>query len=116
MTAFNAEVDKFYDYAETGKVCPSSTSFCCNVGQAELWPAAEACVLACTKNKKSLNFASSGSWHLKVGIRTPENDFQIYRPINDPWHSVSSLGGDIGGGMSRNRFRAITFDWSVLQT
>ena len=68
------------------------------------------------QKKKSLNFASSGSWHLKVGIRTPENDFQIYRPINDPWHSVSSLGGDIGGGMSKNRFRAINVDWSVLQT
>ena len=91
VTAFNAEVDKFYDYAETGKVCPSSTSFCCNVGQAELWPAAEACVLACTKNKKSLNFASSGSWHLKVGMETPENNFQIYRPINDPWRALCSL-------------------------
>ena len=63
--------------------------------------------------KKSLNFASSSWWHLKVGMETPENDFQIYRPINDPRRAVSSLGGDIGGGMSKNRFRAITFDWSV---
>ena len=47
--------------------------------------------LACAKNKKSLNFASSGSWHLKVGMETPENDFQIYRPINDPWRAVCSL-------------------------
>ena len=40
--------------------------------------------LACAK-KKSLNFASSGSWHLKVGMETPENDFQIYWPINRGW-------------------------------
>ena len=51
----------------------------------------EWCRVACTKNKKSLNFASSGSWHLKVGMETPENDFQIYRPINDPWRAVCSL-------------------------
>ena len=43
------------------------------------------------QKKKSLNFASSGLWHLKVGMETPENDFQIYRPINDPWHSVFVL-------------------------
>ena len=49
-------------------------------------------------------------------METPQNDFQIYRPINDTWQAVSSLGGDIGGGMSKNRFRAINFDWSVLQT
>ena len=29
---------------------------------------------------------------------------------------VPDVGGDIGGGMSKNRFRAITFDWSVLRT
>merc|ERR1711888_427573 len=45
----------------------------------------------CQKKKKSLNFASSGSWHLKVGMETPENDFQIYRPINDPWQAVFVL-------------------------
>ena len=50
------------------------------------------CKIACTKKKKSLNFASSGSWHLKVGMETPENDFQIYRPINDPWHAVFIFG------------------------
>ena len=49
------------------------------------------CAIACAKNKKSLNFASSGSWHLKVGMETPENGFQIYRPINDPWRAVCSL-------------------------
>ena len=31
--------------------------------------------------KKSFNFASASWWHLKVGMETPENDFQIYRPI-----------------------------------
>ena len=49
------------------------------------------CIVACAKNKKSLNFASSDSWHLKVGMETPENDFQIHRPINDPWQAVCSL-------------------------
>ena len=34
-------------------------------------------------------------------METPQNDFQIYRPINDTWQAVSSLGGDIGGGMSK---------------
>ena len=53
--------------------------------------AGDACALACAKNKKCLNFASSGSWHLKVGMETPENDFQIYRPINDPRRAVCSL-------------------------
>ena len=48
------------------------------------------CLLACAK-KKSLNFAPSGSWHLKVGMETPENDFQIYRPINDPRRAICSL-------------------------
>ena len=49
-------------------------------------------------------------------METPQNDFQIYRPINDTWQAVSSLGGDIGRGMSKHSFRAINFDWSVLQT
>ena len=35
-------------------------------------------------------------------METPQNDFQIYRPINDTWQAVSSLGGDIGGRMSKN--------------
>ena len=91
VTAFNAEVDKFYDYAETGKVCPSSTSFCCNVGQAELWPAAEACVLACTKNKKSLNFASSGSWHLKVSTLPTGEVGQKYYALKKSSPFVNSL-------------------------
>ena len=66
--------------------------------------------------KKSLNFASASWWHLKVGMETPQNNFQIYRPINDPCQAVCSLAGDIGGGVSKNHFRAITFDWSVLRT
>ena len=47
-------------------------------------------------------------------METPQNDFQIYRPINDTWQAVFSLEGDIAGGISKNRFRTITFDWSVL--
>ena len=35
------------------------------------------CTVACAKNKKSLNFASSSWWHLKFGMKTPENYFQI---------------------------------------
>ena len=31
-------------------------------------------------------------------METPQNDFQIYRPINDTWQAVFSLEGDIGGG------------------
>ena len=57
------------------------------------------CLVACAK-KKSLNFASASWWHLKVGMETPENDFQIYRPINDPRRAVCSLAGDIGGGIA----------------
>ena len=49
-------------------------------------------------------------------METPENDFQIYRPINDLRLAVFSLAGDIAGGISKNRFRAITFDWSVFWT
>ena len=69
----------------------------------------EGCTVACAKNKKSLNFASSGSWHLKVGMETPENDFQIYRPINDPWRAVCSLEreyrwGNIQKSLSGNNF------------
>ena len=66
--------------------------------------------------KKSWNFAFIFWGHLKGGIETPQNDFQIYRPINDPRQAVLSLAGDIGGGISKNRFRAITFDWRVLRT
>ena len=48
------------------------------------------CPLACAK-KKSLDFASPSWWHLKVGMETPESDFQIYSPINDPRRAVCSL-------------------------
>ena len=41
--------------------------------------------------KKGLNFASASWWHLQVGMKTPENDFQIYSPINDPWQAVFLL-------------------------
>ena len=75
-----------------------------------------ACTLACAKKNKSWNFASVFWGHLKGGMETPQNDFQIYRPINDPRRAVCSLEGDIGGGISKNHFRAITFDWSVLRT
>ena len=65
--------------------------------------------VACAKNKKSLNFASPSWWHLKVGMETPENDFQIFRPINDPWRSVCSLErgyrwGNIQKLLSGNNF------------
>ena len=73
-------------------------------------------LIACAKKNKSWNFASIFWGLLEVGMESPKNDFQIYRPINDPRRAVSSLGGDIGGGMSKNRFRTITFDWSVLRT
>ena len=49
-------------------------------------------------------------------METPQNDFQIYRPLNDTWQAIFSLAGDIGGGISKNRFWSITFDWSVLRT
>ena len=71
--------------------------------------------LACAKNKKSLNFALSDSWHLKVGMETPENNFQIYRPINDPLQAVLSLAGDIAGKYPKKEW-SIIFDWSVLRT
>ena len=74
------------------------------------------CLLDCAKKNKSWNFASIFWGHLKGGIETPQNDFQIYRPINDTWQAVFSLEGEIGGGISKNRFRTITFDWSVLRT
>ena len=47
-------------------------------------------------------------------MEPPQNDLQIYSPINKPWQAVFSLEGDIAGGISKNRFRTITFDWSVL--
>ena len=56
-----------------------------------MWKRLQRCSVAFAKNKKSLNFASSSWWHLKVGMETPENDFQIYRPINDPRRAVCSL-------------------------
>ena len=68
------------------------------------------------KKNKSWNFAQFFWGLLEVGMESPKNDFLIYRPINDTRQAVSSLGGDIGGGMSKNRFRTITFDWSVLWT
>ena len=33
-----------------------------------------------------------------------------------PAPALSCIAGDIGGGISKNHFRAITFDWSVLRT
>ena len=59
------------------------------------------CVITslCQKNK-SWNFASIFWGHFKVGIETPQNNFQIYRPINDPRRAVCSLAGDIGRGLS----------------
>ena len=61
------------------------------------------------QKQKSLNFASSSWWHLKVGMETPENDFQIYRPINDPRRAVCSLErgyrwGNIQKSLSGNNF------------
>ena len=41
--------------------------------------------------KKKWNFASETWGHLERGMETPENNFQIYRPINDPWQAVCSL-------------------------
>ena len=41
--------------------------------------------------KKKWNFASETWGHLERGMETPENNFQIYRPINDPWRAVCSL-------------------------
>ena len=67
------------------------------------------------QKKQKLEFCLALLGALGVGIETPQNDFQIYRPINDPRRAVCSLPGDIGGGISKNRFRAITFDWSVLR-
>ena len=46
----------------------------------------------------------------------PKNKFQIYRPINATGRTILSIAGDIAGGISENRFRAITFDWSDLRT
>ena len=65
--------------------------------------------VACAKDKKCLNFASSGSWHLKGNMETRENDFQIYRPINDPRRAVCSLErgyrwGNIQKLLSGNNF------------
>ena len=74
----------------------------------------EACTVACTKKK--WNFAQLFWGHLKGSKETPQNDFQIYRPLNDTWQAVFSLEGDIAGRISTNRFRTITFDWSVLRT
>ena len=55
------------------------------------------CTVACAKTNKSWNFASIFGGLLEVGMESPKNDFQIYRPINDPRRAVSSLGGDIVG-------------------
>ena len=33
-----------------------------------------------------------------------------------PAPAFSCIAGDIAGGISKNCFRAITFDWSVLRT
>ena len=37
-------------------------------------------------------------------METSQNDFQIYRPVNETWQAVFSLEGDIAGGISKNRF------------
>ena len=52
-------------------------SFALPISSAQLSFDEYVCGVACAKNKKCLNFASSGSWHLEVGMETPENDFQI---------------------------------------
>ena len=51
-----------------------------------------------------------------MGEESHQKKIQNYRPINKNIPAVSSLGGDIGGARSKNLFRAITFDWSVLRT
>ena len=48
-------------------------------------------------------------------FQSPQNQFQRYRPINDILQAILSVAGDIAGGISKNRFRAITFDWSDLR-
>ena len=53
--------------------------------------------LACAKKNKIWNFAQFFWGHLEIDMETPQNDFQIYRPINDTWQAVFSLAGDIGG-------------------
>ena len=68
-----------------------------------------ACTLACAKKNKSWNFASVFWGHLKGGMETPQNDFQIYRPINDPRRAVCSLErgyrwGNIQKSLSGNNF------------
>ena len=51
-------------------------------------------ILACTKKYKKWNFALLFWGHLKGGMETPQNDFQIYRPINDTWQAISIFNGN----------------------
>ena len=65
------------------------------------------CRLACTEK---LEFCLALLGALGDWYRDPTIFFlQIYRPINDTWQAVSSLGGDIGGGRSKNLFSGNNF-------
>ena len=75
--------------------------------------------LACAKEEEKIGIllvllVTKIWWHLKVGMETPQNDFQIHRPLNDHCRALFSFRGNIAEIISKNRFRAITFDWSVL--
>ena len=49
-------------------------------------------LLAWAKKKKFWIWASVFAGQFFIGIRTPQKNFQIYRPINDSLLAISILG------------------------
>ena len=76
----------------------ANSSRCCSCGQVSAHHcsfqlgSSVPCSLAWTKKKKNWIWASLFAGQFQNGVRTPQNFFQIYRPINDSWLAISILG------------------------
>ena len=66
------------------------------------------------KQKKGIGLLASEALHGWSG--EPQNNLQIYRPINYTAQVIYSNAWDIAERIFKNHFLAITFDWSVLET
>ena len=68
-------------------------------------------------NTKSHNFDGCPMASHFIGLGLLRTVFGIALACREgPVPAFSCIAGDIGGGISKNRFWAITFDWSVLRT
>ena len=80
----------------------------------DLWDLG-ACPLACPKIRFCPLIAKSFQHGMWIGKRSPQNDFQNYRPITGCERSFFVFNGDFNGEMAKNHFLAIKSSRSVLQ-